>query len=85
VADAECSAGDGVEDATVGAAVVGEHALDGDPMASVEGDRSSQKGGGGRGFLVGEDLRVGESAVVVDGDVHVLIADGAATQSIPCR
>ena len=30
------------------------------------------------GFLVGEHLGVGEAAVVVDGDVDVLPADGAA-------
>ena len=61
----------------VAGAVVGDHALDRDAVAAVEGDRTAEEAGRGRGFLVGEDFGVGEAAVVVDGDVHVLPADGA--------
>jgi hypothetical protein len=64
VADAESVAGDGVHDAAVGGAVVGQDAFDGDAVASVVGDCSAQERGGSRGLFVAEDLGVCEAAVV---------------------
>jgi hypothetical protein len=78
VADTECFAGDGVDDSSVGAAVVGEHAFDVDAVASVKGESAVQESGGCCCFLVGEDLGVGKPAVVVDSDVDVLVPDGAS-------
>jgi hypothetical protein len=40
--------------------------------------RSLQEADRGCRFFVGQDFGVGEAAVVVDGDVDVLVADGAA-------
>jgi len=78
VADAELAAGERVDLGHVAGAVVGEDRLDGYAVAGKEHARSVQEGGRGCGFLIVEDLGVGESAVVVDGDVDVLPADGAA-------
>jgi hypothetical protein len=52
--------------------VVGEHPFGGDAVAVGEGDGTSKEADRGRCFLVGEDVRVGEAAVVVDRDVDVL-------------
>src|SRR5690349_8779800 len=85
VSDAELAAGDRVQDGAVGGAVVGKHALDADPVAGKEGDRATEKGGGGRGSFVEEHFGVGEAAVVIDGDVHVLPAGDAGDASVdPC-
>src|SRR5207302_8412134 len=62
----------------VGAAVVGEDALDADAVAGEEGDRSLQESDRGRGLFVSEHFGVGEPAEVVDGDVDELPADRAA-------
>jgi hypothetical protein len=78
VADAEQATGERVDARAVGAAVVGEHALDADAVALEERDRPVQEGNRACRSLVTEHLRVGEPAVVVDGDVDVLPADGAA-------
>src|SRR5262245_30668150 len=78
VVDAEPSAGERVAGRTVGGAVVGEDALDLDAVAGKEDDGAVEKAGRGRGPFVGEDFGVGETAVVVDGDVDVVPAAGAA-------
>jgi hypothetical protein len=72
VADAEPPAGECVHDAAVTGAVVGEDALDDDPVASVEADCALEEAGCGARLFVGEDFGVGKTAVVVDGDVDVL-------------
>src|SRR3990172_227091 len=77
VLDPELSAGKRVHYRDVGAAVVGEQLLDLDPVAAVEADGAAEEAGRGRRLLIGQHLRVGEAAVVVDGDVHVLPADRA--------
>ncbi len=82
VADAERAAGDCVHDRDVGAAVVGEDPLNGDAVAGEEGERSAEEADCGCGLLVGEDLGVGEAAVVVDGDVDVVPACGAAVVAV---
>src|SRR5690348_14053981 len=74
VADPELAAGECVHDAAVAAAVVGEYALDDDAVAAVESERAAQKTGCRCRSFVGEHLRVGEAAVVVDSDVDVLPA-----------
>ena len=74
VLDAECAAGERVDGGAVAGAVVGEDPLDLDAVSVVVGDGATEEAGSGRGFLVGEDLGVGEAAVVVDGDVDVLPA-----------
>src|ERR671924_540199 len=72
VADAQPPAGECVHKAAVTGAVVAEDGLDDDPVASVEDDRALEETRGGACLLVFEDLGVGETAVVVDGDVDVL-------------
>ena len=69
----------------VGAAVVGEHALDLDAVAAVEGDGAAEEADRCGRLLVGEHFGVGEAAVVVDGDVDVLPADRAAHACRPGR
>lgn len=54
----------------VGRAVVGHHALHGDTEPLVERDRPGHEGADGALALVGEQLRVGHAAVVVDGHVR---------------
>jgi hypothetical protein len=43
---------------------------------------AAEEGGCGQRLLVGEDLGVGQAAVVVDGDVRVLEAGGLATVAV---
>jgi hypothetical protein len=45
VTDAELAAGDGVDEAAVWRAVVGEDALDGDAVAAVVGGGSAEEAG----------------------------------------
>ena len=78
MADAQGAAGDRVHGGDVGRAVVGQHALDRDAVAGVEGDRATQKPDGRCGPLVVEDLGVGQARGIVDGDVHELPARPAA-------
>src|SRR3954471_14322015 len=79
VADAERATNERVDRAAVAAAVVGEHAFDGDPVSAVESDRTPEEAGRSGCLLVGQHLGIREAAVVVDGDdVHVLPADGLA-------
>jgi hypothetical protein len=75
VFDAQRAAGDGVQGGAIAGAVVAHYALNGDAVAGVERDSSSQEADGGGGFLVGEDLDVGQAGGVVDADVHELPAD----------
>ena len=75
VFDAEAAAGDGVDGGAVGAAVVCEYAFDPDAVASEEAKGADEEARHGGRFLVREHLGVGESAVVVDGDVDVLPSD----------
>src|SRR6266566_5266565 len=82
VADAESAAGERVQGRLVGGAVVGQNALDADPVAVVEGDCAAKEADRRDGFLVGEDLGVGEAAVVVDADVHALEADRVAADTV---
>jgi hypothetical protein len=85
VADAELAAGGGVPVRDVGAPIVGQHALDLDPVAGKERDRAVEEGDRGCRFLVREHLGVGEAAVVVDGSVDELPAGSqmSATADTP--
>jgi hypothetical protein len=65
VAEAELAAGEGVDGGAVGGAVVGEDALDADAVAGKERECALEETDRGGGFLVVEDLGVGEPAVVV--------------------
>ena len=76
--DTERAAGESVDGGSVAATVVSEELLDADPVPLVEGDGAAEEADDRRCFLVGEDLGVSESAVVVDGDVDVLVADAVA-------
>jgi hypothetical protein len=49
-----------------------------DAVALVVAGGAAQEADRGRGFLVGQDFGIDESAVVVDGDVDVLPADRLA-------
>ena len=80
--ESEAAAGDGVDDASVGGAVVGDHALDFDAVAAEEAQGAGEEAHSGGRLLVGEHLGVGEAAVVVDGDVDVLVADGVAPLAV---
>src|SRR4029079_13440622 len=85
VFDPQLPAGDRVYDAAVAGAVVGQHAFHPDVVATVEGDRAAQEAGSGHRLLMWQHLCVGESAVVVDGDVDVLpteLAASAATAAV---
>src|SRR5712692_8921913 len=73
VLDPEPATGDRVDGRSVRAAVVAEYALDADAVAAAEG--ALEEGDRARRLFVGEDLGVGEPAVVVNGYVHVLVAD----------
>ena len=81
MADPEAAAGEGVDGGDVGAAVVGEDAFDLDAVAGEEGECALEEADRGGGFFVGEDFGVGETAVVVDGDVDELPADRAPVAS----
>jgi hypothetical protein len=82
VAEAKLAAAKRVDRRAVGGAVVGEDAFDVDAVAAVVGDGALEEADRGGGFLVCEDLGVGEAAVVVDGDVDVLPADRAASAPV---
>jgi hypothetical protein len=66
----------------VGRAVVGDEALDGDAVASVERDRSAQEADRGRGSLVGEHFDIGQASRVIDSDVHGLPAADVASMAL---
>src|SRR5918996_5184407 len=82
VLEPQLTAGDRVDDRAVGGAVVAEDRLDPDAVAAVEGGCAAEEAGGSGCLLVGEHFGVGEAAVVVDGDVHVLVADGGAAVAV---
>ena len=63
------------------ASVVGEQLLDGDPVAGIESERSLEKPDRGGGFLIGENLGVGQASAVVDDDVDVFPADDLAVDT----
>src|SRR5262245_43162788 len=65
----------------IGGAVVGEQALDRDPVAPVEAERTFEKADRRLLALVLEYLGVGEPAVVVDADVDALVADLVAANA----
>ena len=56
----------------IAAAVIGEQGADGDAVASEEVNGILEKGDGGVGLLIGEDLGEGQTRVIVDGDVQGL-------------
>ena len=62
----------------VGRAVVGHDALDGDAVAAEPAERAVEEGAGAGLALVGQDLAVGESGCIVDGDMEDLPAAMAA-------
>jgi len=62
--------------APVGQGVVGHDPFDGRDAEGGEGLRgAAEEPGAGVGLLVGVDLGVGQPGVVVDGAVHVVVAD----------
>jgi hypothetical protein len=69
VADLEGAVGGGVDRGAVGAAVVGQDPLNGDAVAGVERDGTSEKADDGAPVLIGEDLGVGQAGAVIDRDV----------------
>src|SRR4051812_2157463 len=82
VLDAEPPAGDSVDDAGVGGAVVGEDAFDSDPVAAEEAKSADEEVGGSERLLVREHFGVGEPAVVVDCDVDELPSDRAVSATV---
>src|SRR5215210_3463780 len=81
VADTERSARNGVNGRAVGGAVIGQELLDGDAVASEELNRATKEADRGGRFLVFEDLGVGQSGAVVDGDMHELPAHQPASDA----
>ncbi len=61
----------------VGERIVTDHPFDRDPEGCVERDRAFENPGRCRAFLVVMDLRVGETGVVVDDGVDVVVAKAA--------
>jgi hypothetical protein len=59
-----------------GGALVGEHTLGDHATRSEERERPAQEGDRALAPLVGQQLDVGQAAVVVDADVEVLVAGG---------
>src|SRR3954469_14495208 len=78
MAQPERAARDRVDGRSVARTIVGQHALDGDAVTLEERHGTAHEGDRGGGLLVVEDLGVGQSRAVVDGDVHELPASGAA-------
>src|SRR5947209_1390813 len=78
VFDAELSAAERVDRRGVGGSVVGEDPLDLDAVPLVVAGRAAEEGDSGGRSFVWEDFGVGEAGVIVDGDVDVLPAGGAA-------
>lgn len=75
LADPELQAGRGEDQRAIGPAVVREQSLDGDAVTGKPGDGAHEEGGGRLAQLVGQDLRVRQARVIVDGDVEALPAD----------
>ncbi len=76
------AAGERMDRRAVGRAVIRHHALDRDAVAVVERDRAAQEADGCGGFLVGQDLDVGQAGGVIDADVDELPAGGAAAAAL---
>ena len=51
--------------------------MHGDAVRAEPGDRAVEEGGAGVVALVGQHLGVGQAGVVIDGGVHVVVADAA--------
>ena len=62
----------------VGGAVVGHHLLDGDPLRREPAQRPLEEGERVGPAVAQQHLDVGETGVIVDGDVHVLPAGARA-------
>jgi hypothetical protein len=82
VPDPERATGDRVGGRAVGRTVVGQHALDLDPLPVEEGDRPAQEADRCCRLLVSEHLGVGEPAAVVDRDVDEVPANRFALADV---
>src|SRR4051812_13145264 len=78
VANAHRAAGDGVDGADVGRAVVGDDSLDADAVARKELASATEKRDRRGRLLVAQDFGVGQARGVVDGDMHEVPTDGVA-------
>jgi hypothetical protein len=76
--DAEPTQGFRIAPRSEGRAVVGHDALDGEAMPAEEAQGVEQEAQAGAALLVGQDLRIGQSGMVVDGPVKVFPADAPA-------
>src|SRR5215218_9748041 len=83
VTQAEQLAGERVDGGTVGRAVVGHDALDGDAVTGVEGDCALEKRDRGDGLLIGQDFDVSQARRVIDADVDELPALGFSAPARP--
>ncbi len=90
-ADAQPGAGGAPGGLGVGPGVVGQHPLHGHPVGGEPGHRAGEEACAGAGFLIGEDLGVGQPGVIVEGGVDegvavpvtVLAALGPAQHPVP--
>ena len=82
MADAKLVAGLGEGLAPVGAAVVGQDALDRHAVTGVEAPRATQERRGRLGGLVGELLGICQAAVIIDRQVDLVPADPAVANRL---
>src|SRR5580658_6041036 len=61
----------------VAGSVIGEHAPDGEAEAGQVGARHQEEPDGRQVVLIGQDGGEGDSGVVVDGDVQILVSGSA--------
>lgn len=71
MASAEVGAGPGRRVRAIAAAVVGQHAFDGDAVIGEPGHGPAQDTDRGDGLLIGADFDLGDAGVVVDHRVKV--------------
>ena len=77
VFDSRSAAGLSELSGTVAGAVIGEHGFEADAELCIPGERGVKSGDGRVCLLVGVDGGKGDAAVVVDGDMDILVAASA--------
>jgi hypothetical protein len=64
-----------VDSGAIAGTVIGENPANRHAELGIVIDRSLEKGGGRRGFLVGQDLGEGDAGVIIDGDGNIFPTD----------
>jgi len=84
VFDAKAAQGFGVAARSEGGPIVGHDALDRDAVLVEEPQGVEQEAQAGAALLVGQDLRIGQAGMVVDGQVKVFPPDPPGSCSGLC-